>query len=58
MIRSVNIFSSNDSNLPVRIEFWQDDQLVRLDEVKEISKQKAGEITTFILVGIQLSCSK
>lgn len=48
MIRSVNIFKSLSPTLPVRLEFWDTDRLIKIIEVSTISKQQAAMIADFI----------
>lgn len=47
-IRSVNVFRSVDPHYPIRLEFWQDDELQQVREVKEISVSLAAAIGVFI----------
>lgn len=49
-MRSVNIFrQSTHEKLPIRIEFWESDKLVRIDYLAVIDKRIADSITEFII---------
>lgn len=47
-VRSVNVFRSVDRGYPIRIEYWQDNELHQIREVKDISASIAASIAVFI----------
>lgn len=47
-MRSVNVFRSVSTGFPIRIEYWEDNYLRRVVEVREIDPEEAGMIVGFI----------
>ena len=48
MIRSVNIFKSTNKIFPIRIEFWEDNKLIKVIECNIIYLYVNGEIEDFL----------